>query len=349
MHGSAIVFVIVLLIVVGRAADARAGIELPRGFSAHLYITGEQFDAATSRNVPGFPSASTLAFDHAGVLYVARSGRRYMGGEVEDIWPIYRFPVGGARFSPQTESRYFYGPPLPNPQVAAVRGKDVLVTTFDRDRRIGVLYRITDGRAEMIAGGTPEPGQVPLFRQPEGAALDAEGNIYVADRAQAIARLDRTGRVLDSKWFPVVRPRTLAMDRQDRLWIGADAAAEAPWSRGPGEIWRVLPDGSATVMQRGPVASGLAIGPRDVPFVADRQEGKIFLLTPDGRRVGFASYSDGDAPRGVAFAPITPETRAAGFAGDLFVITIRNGAWPVNSVMRITGPFEDFIRQALEQ
>jgi sugar lactone lactonase YvrE len=153
--------------------------------------------------------------------------------------------------------------------------------------------------------------------------------------------------VLDPKWFPVLRPRVLAMDSQDRLWIGADAAAEAPWSRGPGEIWRVLPDGSASVILRGPMASGLSLGPSEIPFIADRQAGKIFLLTPDGRRVDFATYADGDAPRGLVFAPVTPETRAAGIAGDLFVITIRNGAWPVNTVLRITGPFEEFVRKAL--
>lgn len=342
------VFVLILL-VLGPVVPARAEIELPRGFTAHVYVTGDKFDATTSRNVPGFPSATTLAFDHTGVLYVARSGRRYMGGEIDDIWPIYRFPVGGARFTPQTEQRYFYGPPLPNPQIATMRGgRDLFVTTFDRERRIGVLYRIVDGRAELVAGGTPDKGLVPLLRQPEGAAVDAEGNLYVADRAQAaIARLDPTGRVLDPKWFPVLRPRVLAMDSQDRLWIGADAAAEAPWSRGPGEIWRVLPDGSASVILRGPMASGLSLGPSEIPFIADRQAGKIFLLTPDGRRVDFATYADGDAPRGLVFAPVTPETRAAGIAGDLFVITIRNGAWPVNTVLRITGPFEEFVRKAL--
>jgi hypothetical protein len=63
--------------------------------------------------------------------------------------------------------------------------------------------------------------------------------------------------------------------------------------------------------------------------------------------VDFATYADGDAPRSLVFAPVTPETRAAGIAGDLFVITIRNGAWPVNSIMRIRGPFDEFVRKAL--
>lgn len=328
---------------------AGAEIDIPRGFSAQVHVTGEGFDTTTTRNVQGIPSAMTLAFDVSGNLYVARSGRRYMGGEIEDIWPIYRFPPGGARMTPKTQATFFLGPPLHNPQVATIRrGRDVFVTTFDRERRIGVLYRIADGRAEMVAGGTPDDGVPPLLRQPEGAAADSQGNLYVADRAQAaIARLDPGGRVLDPKWFPVLRPRVLAMDAGDRLWIGADGTAESPAQRGPGEIWRVLPDGSGTLVLRGPAASGLTLGPADVPFVADRQAGKIFLITPDGRRVDFATYADGDAPRSLVFAPVTPETRAAGIAGDLFVITIRNGAWPVNSIMRISGPFEDFVRKAL--
>ena len=341
-----------VLLTVLSLAPVRAGaeIDLPRGFTAHVYVTGEGFDTTTSRNVRGIPSSTTLAFDHAGNLYVARSGRRYMGGEIEDIWPIYRFLPGGARITPKTEARFFHGPPLPNPQIATVRGgRDVLVTTFDRERRVGVLYRIAEGRAELVAGGTPDAAGVPpLLRQPEGAATDTRGNLYIADRAHgAIARLDGDGKVIDARWFPVLRPRVVAMDGNDRLWVGADGAAEAPWQRGPGEIWRVLPDGSGTLVLRGPVSAGLTVGPGDIPFVADRQAGKIFLVTPDGRRVDFASYADGDAPRGLAFAPVTPATRAAGIAGDLFVITIQNGAWPVNSIMRVTGPFEDFVRKAL--
>jgi hypothetical protein len=75
--------------------------------------------------------------------------------------------------------------------------------------------------------------------------------------------------------------------------------------------------------------------------VADRHEKQIFVLTPDGKRTAFASFTDGDAPRGLCFAPVTPETRRAGVAGDLFVVTIKAGAWPVNEVVRISGPFDD--------
>lgn len=133
---------------------------LPPGFTATVYVTGEGFDTGTAQGVRGMPAVSTLAFDEAGFLYLARTGRRYVGGEVEDIWPVYRVPPGGARLTPKTEPSFFYGPPLPNPQVGAVRnGRDLFLTTFDRDRKIGVLYRITEGRIELVAGGTPPPGR----------------------------------------------------------------------------------------------------------------------------------------------------------------------------------------------
>jgi hypothetical protein len=334
---------LLLLLLVLAPSPAAAELVLPAGFSAQVYVSGEGFDSDAARGVRGIPSTSTLAFDQAGVLYLARSGRRYLGGEVYDRWPVYRIPVGGARLRPDTETRYFYGPPLPNPQIAATRrGQELLVTTFDRERRVGALYRLIDGRAELFAGGTPERGSQPVLRQPEAAAVDGAGNIYVADRAQGVVvRLDPDGRVTDPRFLLISRPRLLAVDDKDHLWVGSDGTAEAPIQQGPGEIVYVSPQGTAAAVHRGPVAAAIGLGAGNRLFVADRHEKQIFVLTQDGRRVAFASFTDGDAPRSLCFAPITPETRRAGVAGDLFIVTIKAGAWPVNEVVRISGPFDE--------
>lgn len=323
------------------AGPAAADVILPPGFRAQLYVTGEGFTATAAPGVGGIPSSSSLVVDDQGVLFLARTGRRYFGGEAEDLTPLYRIPPGGARLTPDSQARYLYGPPLPNPQVGIVRpGGELLVTTFDRERRIGVVYRVRDGHAELLAGGTPPRGQAPLLRQPEGVVTDDEGHLYVADReAGAVVKLDRAGRLLSPRWISVMRPRGLAMDR-GTLWVGSDGQAEAPWQQGPGEVLRVDARGQASVMLRGPIATGLTLGPAGRLFVADRQRARIFYVNPQGGVGEFAQFTENDAPRALAFVPVTPETRRAGMAGDLLVVVIRRGAWPLNEIVRVSGPFD---------
>ena len=333
---------LVLLPVAVSPAAARADILLPPGFTARVYVTGQGFGGDDGPRGRGIPSTSTLAVDPTGALYLARTGRRYSGGEFEYLTSVYRIPAGGARLTPATEARFLHGPPLVNAQVSAGRaGRDLFVTTFDRDRRVGVLYRLAEGRTSFLAGGTPpEPARAPLLVQPEGAAASAAGEIYVADRDRGVVlRLDGDGRMLDN--VRVARPRALAVDESDHLWVGSDGAAEAPWQAGPGAIWRVSPRGEPRLVLEGPMAQALAAGPAGLLFVADRQGAEIFALTADGGRTSLARFTDGDAPRGLAFVPATAETRAAGLAGDLLVAVIRSGAFQLNEIVRIAGPFAD--------
>ena len=328
-----------------------ADIEVPRGLSVRVYVTGEGFDTSESRGARGIPAVSTLTFDSDGTLYLARSGRRYMSGEAEDKFPLYRIPPGGARFTRDTESRYFHGPPLPNPQAGAVRDpRELFVTTYDRDRKVGVLYRMVQGRAELFAGGTPDRGKEPELKQPEGVAIDPAGSIFVADRARGVVvRLDASGRVLDSRYAVMTRPRVLAFAPSGTLWIGSDGDAEAPWQQGPGEIWQVARDGDARRVLSGPVPQAISLSPGGHLIVADRNAATVFALAPDGTRIELARFTDNDAPRSLVIAPVTPETQRAGIASELFIVTISRGTWPLNDVIRISGPLDEVLRERRSQ
>jgi hypothetical protein len=95
----------------------------------------------------------------------------------------------------------------------------------------------------------------------------------------------------------------------------------------------------ATRVLTGPNLAGMGFGPGGRLFVTDRHATKIFFVTPDGATVDFAAFTEGDAPRTLCFAPVTPQTRRAGIAGDLFVVALRRGVFRLNEVIRVTGPF----------
>jgi sugar lactone lactonase YvrE len=222
----------------------------------------------------------------------------------------------------------------------------VWVTTYDRERRLGALYRFLDGKPVLFAGGRPTAGSPPLLRHPEGVAIDSAGDIYVADREEgAIVRLDARGNLVTARHAALLRPRILTIDEAGNLWVGGDGTAETPFGSGNGEISRVAPDGRAQSVLQGPLPAGFSMSPGGALFVVQRRTGQIFALTPEGRRLDFAAARNGSFLRGLAFAPVTPETRRAGIAGDLFLVLVSRSLWMINEVVRISGPFDDWVRQ----
>lgn len=320
---------------------------LAPGFTSQTYLTGRGFDPNAERGVPGIPAMATIGLDRSGALYLARTPFRFREDPGDALGPIYRIPVGGARITPESESRYRYGPPLWNPDVAGINAQgELFVSSYERERKIGALYRLRDGRAVFFAGGTPPDGSPPLLQDPEGVAFDASGNVYVIDREQGIVvKLDQTGKVLDPRYLTGLgRGRSLVFDAEGQLWIGSDGPTGGPFQDGSGHIWKVGPDGALTTVLHGPLPSGLSLSPGGALFLAQRLAGKILALGPDGRQIEVARFTD-TILRALAFAPVTEETRRAGIAGDLFVITSTRMNFVVSEVIRISGPFDDFVRR----
>src|SRR4030095_8022025 len=59
---------------------ARAEILGTAGFTVRMYVTGEGFETPSGSTGRGIPSTSTLLVDPQGLLYLARTGRRYSSG-----------------------------------------------------------------------------------------------------------------------------------------------------------------------------------------------------------------------------------------------------------------------------
>ena len=327
-----------------------AGMKLPPGFTATTYISGAGFDPNQRQSAPGLPAIVTITFDSRGNLYFARTANRLREIYGSDSAPIYRLPVGPARITPDMEGQFLFGPPLSDPDEAAVNEKgEVFVSSSDRKKGFGSLYRLSSsGEAVLFAGGPPAPGSPPLLKDPEGIAFDPSGHIYVTDAdLGVVVKLDRRGNVLNAKFLSGLgRGRTLTFDPRGHLWIGTDGLHNTPHMDGSGRIYRVsLPDGKLRLIHSGPLPSGMSLSPGGFLFVAQRRAGKIFALTPEGKRVEFASFSGQSDVRTLAFPPITKETRKAGIAGDLFVMVFPMLDYPVREVIRISGPFDAYVKQ----
>ena len=227
------------------ALPAGAEVIVPPGFEVHAYVSGDGFEAGVGSSVRGIPSTSTLAFDEAGALYLGRTGRRYTGGEVEDLWPLYRIPLGGARLTPAMEAQYFYGPPLLNAQVAAMRAGARALHHHLRSRPEG-RGRVSDARR---AGRAVRRGYATGRRTATPRPARGRGGGCAA------------GRVLDPRYVSVARPRLMAAGESGHLWIGSDGTAEAPWQRGIGEIVKVVNRGAWRVNEVLRIS-----GPLDAPL-----------------------------------------------------------------------------------
>ncbi|MCH8097554.1 MAG: hypothetical protein IID53_10790 [Proteobacteria bacterium] len=325
-----------------------SGLKLPPGFTATPYISATGFDPG--QGAPGLPAIVTITFDSGGNLYFARTANRLREIYGSDSAPIYRLPVGPAKITPDRESEILFGPALPDPDEAAVNEEgEVFVSTSDREKGFGSVYKLSpSGKARLFAGGPPAPGSPPLFIDPEGIAFDASGHVYVADDdLGVVVKLDRRGKVLNPRFISgPERFRTLTYDPSGFLWVGSDGRFDAPHADGSGRIYRAsLADGKLRLLHSGPLASGMSLSPGGNLFAAQRRSGKIFALTPEGKRVEFATFGRQADTRTLAFPPDTEATRKAGIAGDLFVMVFPMLDYPVREIIRISGPFDEYVKR----
>lgn len=343
-HGVALALCQHSLLVPGSAGYDPSGLRLPPGFQASTYVTGDGFH----EDQRGIPAVVSMTFDRRGALYFARTANRlkeiYGRGDAR----IYRVPPGASKVTPATEKQFLFGPPLDDPDEVAVNRRGEVFVSASHPAGYGVIYRVSpNGAGSLFAGGPVSSGQ-PLLRDPEGIAFDKAGNVYVVDNdLGVVVKLDDKGKVLDPRWLAGLgRGRTLTFDAHGNLWIGSDGARDSEHIDRNGEILRVpLSGGKSETVYSGALPSGMSFSTGGNLFVAQRRGHKIFALTPAGKRVEFASFTGRSALRTLAFPPLTEQTGKLGIAGDLFVMVFPMLDYPVREVIRITGPFDAYIKR----
>ncbi|MGH7796666.1 MAG: hypothetical protein ACREQ2_17520 [Candidatus Binatia bacterium] len=253
-----------------------------------------------------------IAFAPNGALYFARTANRlkeiYGRGDAR----IYRVPPGAAKVTAATETQFLFGPPLDDPDHLAVNRRGEVFVSTSHAAGYGSIYRLDPtGTAALFAGG-PAASRKPFLQDPDGIAFDNADHVYVIDNdLGVVVKLDGKGKVLNPRWLTGIgRGRTLTIDSKDHLWIGSDGSHDSEHIDRHGEILRVqLSSAKRETIYSGALPSGMSFSPGGNLFVAQRRSHKLFALTPDRKRVEFASFAGRAALRTLAFPPVNEHTR----------------------------------------
>lgn len=231
-----------------------------------------------------FHTPSGLALDEEGNLYVADTGNHAI--RKIDAQGMVSTVAGtgepGLRDGPAMQAR-FNGPL----GVAVDRAGNLYVadTYNDRIRKIG-----RDGNVSTLAGAASPGyqdgvGEAARFDTPAGVAVDALGNVWVADmRNNAIRKLAIDGLVTtllqmapgDSN-YALHRPLAIAVTRDGMLYASTmSCGCVVQISRGGG-LHVLSGDNRATRLSR---PAGLALDARGNLHVADAGSRRIYRLAP---------------------------------------------------------------------
>jgi sugar lactone lactonase YvrE len=217
-----------------------------------------------------------------------------------------------------------------------------------------------DGTQSVIAGSSFTPGfangtgTAALFDLPNGVAIDAAGNLFVADTGNHAIRMITPAGVVTTiagvsgaigtddgpaATATFTAPFALVLDSEDNLFItdgnairklsAVGIVSTVAGSQGPGSS-----DGSGSAAHfNGP--AGIAVGPAGSLFVADSKNHTIRKITSDGTVTTIAGIA---GKAGVTLGPL-PTTLNAPFGLTYVGSTLYVTDPAENSLLAVTGQF----------
>jgi len=278
----------------GGVRSGRGG-QLPPGFTAQVYVTGEGASTLSAGEwICCLPSVSTLARRRRREPLSRRGhGRRYCGGEGATSG---RLPHSRrrARAHPADRAALLPRPPLLNARWlrSARRGAvrhDVRTATQDPGAPTGC----SRGAADLFAGGTPGRRRAAGPDPPEGAAADAAGNVYVPIAPGVSSRSSTARARARSAVRRGQRPRLLAAARAITSGSPATARPTRPAAGDRRDPCASVPGRRAH--PAGPVPAAIAASRRD-GCRRRPARGAALVSTPDGKRLDLASSPTATRP-----------------------------------------------------
>ncbi|HUL53452.1 MAG TPA: immunoglobulin domain-containing protein [Opitutaceae bacterium] len=299
-----------------------------------------------SRSRARFSAPGGLAIDSAGNLYVADTGN----STIRKITPDgVVTTLGGTAGTEGSADGIGSAARFNRPAAVAA---DAAGTIYVADTGNHTIRKIApDGTVSTVAGSAGNPGSADgtgteaRFNGPEGVAVDASGNVYVADTGNHTLRRFAPGGEVSTvagsagsfgdadgvgSAARFNQPAGLTVDPGGTIYVGQ-------WHSGSiGGIRKVTPGGQVTTLAlTGPAPVGIAVDRSGNVFAVIRDYCRIQLITPTGVIVDLAGWTGGNldgigrgalfrSPRGIAVDP----------AGTIYV------ADSLNHAIRMGVPFD---------
>lgn len=218
-----------------------------------------------------------------------------------------------------------------------------------RIRKVDLMGTITT----VAGGGTSDPGDgglatAAVLRAPTGVAVDAAGNLYIAEAlGQRIRRVSAGGVIstLASAYFPA----RLAVDSAGLLYVGIPAMSMA---RRDGGVTRINADGTQTSVARSFISPyGLAFDSAGTLYVSEGFAGQVMRVGTDLSNTPVAGNGtpgfSGDGGAATSAMLSSPQGLAFDPAGYLYVADSGNGRVRKVSGVECTGAAEPLVKSTL--
>jgi sugar lactone lactonase YvrE len=374
----------------GICADSATNLYVADYFANTIRLISRTGSVTTLAGLPGAPGSADganssarfwapqgLAMGGNGTVYVADTANstiRVMTA-AGMVTTLAGSPSCGSANGAAASARFY------SPRNVAVDSQNNI---YVADTQNSVIRQITPLGAVTVLAGTPGlfgsadgPGATALFSGPQGIAVDADGNVYVADTGNSTIRKITPGGVTSTlaglAGIPgnadgtgtgahFCQPQGLAVDSGGYVYV-ADTGNHTIRKITPGGVSSTLAGSSGTVGScdgagnnaRFNAPTGVAVDGSGNIYVADSNNHTIRRVTPDGVVTTLAGYAgllgcaDGAGANARFFEPAGLSVDGSGnlYAVDsgnsaLRKLTLAAGAWTVSTVAGLPGAIGSF-------
>jgi len=355
-----LVVLLILLAIAGAAITfllyRRKPLPTPLGWKAHVTIlAGDGSPVIRDGTQAGFSDPFGVAIAVDGTVYVADAGESNRIRKIAPDGTVTTLAGGAEGFSDGSGAAASFNTPS---GLALANDGSLFVadTGNNRIRRVTPEGQVSTVAGDGNAGYLDGPAPTARFNGPMGVAVDARGNIYVADTYNDRIRLITTdGQVstiagAGTPGYADGDRTTALFDTPSGIAVATDGGIVVA-DTGNDRLRKITPEGNVTTLPVNEGLSspaGLAVSHDNFIYVTELDRSRVVQVAPDGivRAIADGSFNQ---PAGIAISPRAdrPAELYVADSGNYLVRKLDQS--PVSATAAIVDPLPRLTTETLGQ